>query len=109
MYRSKSKFSFATIFNILLFTVIGVILLLSFVKISYQSKAKGREILEQSINKAVVTCYASEGRYPDTLEYIEKNYHVKVDRSKYDVEYNIFASNIYPDITVTEKETENEK
>ena len=64
------------------------------------SRSEGLRILEDSIRRAVVICYAVEGRYPDTIEYIEKNYGIHIDWSKYAVHYSIFASNLLPDITV---------
>jgi len=66
------------------------------------SSAEGLRILEDSIRRAVVICYAVEGRYPDSIEYIEKHYSIHIDRSKYVVHYTIFASNFMPDITVLE-------
>jgi len=66
------------------------------------SRAEGLRILEDSIRRAVITCYAVEGRYPSTITYIEENYGIHIDRTKYAVHYNIFASNLLPDITVIE-------
>jgi len=66
------------------------------------SRAEGLRILEDSIRRAVVICYAVEGRYPSSIEYIEEHYGIHVDRTKYVVHYNIFASNLLPDITVIE-------
>ena len=67
------------------------------------SSAEGLRILEDSIRRAVVVCYAIEGRYPDSISYIETNYGIYIDNTKYVVRYNIFASNIMPDITVLER------
>jgi len=64
------------------------------------SSAEGLRILEDSIRRAVVVCYAVEGRYPDSIAYIENNYGIHIDRTRYVVHYSIFASNIMPDITV---------
>lgn len=55
---------------------------------------------ESNIRKAVVSCYAIEGRYPESYEYIRKNYGVHIDENKYYVHYEVFASNIMPEITV---------
>ena len=66
------------------------------------SKAEGLRILEDSIRRAVVVCYAVEGKYPDTIQHIEENYGIHIDWSKYAVHYSIFASNLFPDITVLE-------
>lgn len=69
-------------------------------------KARGREavrVLEDGIRRAAVSCYAIEGRYPDRLDYITENYGVYVDEDKFAVFYEVFASNIMPDVTVLEK------
>jgi hypothetical protein len=41
-----------------------------------------------------------EGRYPESIAYIEENYGIYIDRSRYVVDYEIFASNIMPVIDV---------
>ena len=66
------------------------------------SRAEAMRILEDSIRRAVVTCYAIEGRYPESIAYIEENYNIHVDRDKFVVHYQIFATNIMPDIMVIE-------
>jgi len=64
------------------------------------SKTEGLRILEDGIRRAVVICYAVEGKYPDTIKHVEENYGIHIDWSRYAVHYSIFASNIFPDITV---------
>ena len=64
------------------------------------SRAEGLRILEDSIRRAVVTCYAIEGRYPESIEYIEANFGIHIDRTRFVVHYRVFASNILPEITV---------
>ena len=66
------------------------------------SKAEGLRVLEESILRATVKCYAVEGSYPSNLAYIEKFYGVHIDRTKYVVDYDIFASNIMPSVMVIE-------
>lgn len=61
---------------------------------------RGQETLERAIARASVRCYAIEGRYPPDVQYLEDNYGVQIDRSKYNVFYEGFASNLMPDITV---------
>jgi hypothetical protein len=63
-------------------------------------RAEGVKLLEESIRSAVIKCYAVEGRYPGSLEYIENNYGVYIDKNRYFVDYDIFASNIAPYIRV---------
>lgn len=60
-------------------------------------------LIQQSVKKAVINCYAIEGVYPQDLEYIEKNYGVNIDYDKYVVDYQIFAPNVLPTIEVAPK------
>lgn len=65
---------------------------------------EGRQLLEESLHRSAVACYAAEGIYPPTLSYLEEHYGVQIDRTRYAVFYEIFAENLMPDITVVELE-----
>lgn len=54
---------------------------------------------------AAVACYAAEGVYPPDLAYLEEHYGIQIDRTRYRVFYDIFGSNLMPDITVLEYES----
>jgi len=62
---------------------------------------QGRQVLEDSVRRAAVRCYAIEGRYPESEAYLEQHYGITYDADEYAVHYEIFADNIMPDITVT--------
>lgn len=66
-------------------------------------REQGKEQLERAIRRAAVACYAAEGIYPPTLEYLEEHYGIQVDRERYTVMYDVFASNLMPDVTVLEQ------
>ena len=65
---------------------------------------KGRQQLEEALRRGAVACYAAEGIYPPNLEYLEEHYGVQVDEERYAVFYEVFASNLMPDITVLERD-----
>ena len=88
-------FVFAVIF---LFVLLFVIRGLS--QASSASDSEGMRIAEKSIQRSVINCYASEGNYPPNFEYLKDHYGINVDENKYIVHYEIFASNIMPEITV---------
>jgi len=67
------------------------------------SRAEALRILEDSIRRAVVMCYAVEGVYPESISYIEEHYQIHIDWNRYIVHYEIFASNLMPDIMVIER------
>lgn len=85
--------------------VCAVVLFVSGVLVfSQKTDAKGAETLRDAIRRASVQCYAIEGRYPPSVEYLENNYGIQIDRNRYDVFYSGFASNFMPDITVNPHE-----
>ena len=69
------------------------------------NRQEGKEILLTSLRRAAVTCYAVEGAYPPSVEYMEKHYGVAVNRQQYVVQYEPAGSNVMPSITVYEKGT----
>ena len=66
---------------------------------------EGREHLVTALRRAAVACYATEGIYPPTLDYLTTHYGVQIDRTRYSVFYEIFAENLMPQITVLVKES----
>ena len=64
------------------------------------SKSEGARYLSEGILRAAIHCYAIEGTYPENLAYITEQYGIHIDRAKYIVHYEVFASNLLPDITV---------
>lgn len=88
------------ILTIVIFVVVAGIL---YGQIKNMSKEVGQsdvDMLKDALENAVVTCYAIEGRYPESLEYIEEHYGVKIDREKYFVDYNKNLINMKPQISV---------
>ena len=67
-------------------------------------RSEGKQQLEDAVRRAAVACYAAEGIYPPDLEYLEEHYGIQVDRDRYTVMYDVFASNLMPDVTVLENE-----
>lgn len=66
--------------------------------------AQQTQMLQRAIERAVVTCYAIEGQYPPTLDYIRENYGVVIDEARFDVYYDAFAQNVMPSVSVTRRE-----
>lgn len=89
-------------------TVAAFVLVLSLVLYGLQNTdgsvdASGRKSAEEAVRRAAVTCYALEGSYPESYEYLKEHYGVRVSEKRYTVHYNVFASNLMPEVTITEK------
>lgn len=59
--------------------------------------------LEEALRQAAVCCYANEGAYPPNVSYLIEKYGVQIDSDRFTVHYELFASNLMPDITVLDK------
>ena len=88
-------------------TVAAVLTLIWFLgavgNVSQGRSEEGRQQLENAIRRAAVACYAAEGIYPPTLDYLIEHYGLQINEERYTVFYEIFAENIMPEITVLEK------
>lgn len=61
---------------------------------------EGLRITQESIARAAVQCYALEGRYPPSMDYLKENYGISPNHELYLIHYQFVASNLAPDITV---------
>ena len=92
--------------NILLIVLCALVLACGYFAFSGSGKDLDEETvtaIRDAIRRSALQCYAVEGIYPPTLEYLEENYGLQVNTRDYYIRYDIFASNIAPQITVTGK------
>ena len=97
-----------TLLGLLPMAVTALFLLSFITTLSNLSGAQDQESqrqLEDSLRRAAVACYAIEGIYPPSVEYMEQHYGLQIDRERYVIYYDIFGSNLMPDITVLEKKS----
>lgn len=102
MRRWKEAFKsvYGYILSVAVFAGVMALFVTGVVSFSGKADERGAQTLKDAVRRASVQCYAIEGRYPPSVEYLEENYGIIIDRDKYDVFYSGFASNIMPDITV---------
>lgn len=85
---------------------IAVVLVAAVLLVNSISKAQGSaetELVRNAVKNAALTCYAVEGAYPDSVEYLREHYRLAYDEDRYLITYDAFASNMIPDIYVTER------
>jgi len=95
---------FPLIFSVVIFVTVLALFLWGIQLTEKGSRTENLRMAQQSVHNAAISCYALEGRYPPSYEYLKQNYPVSINENKYTVFYTIFASNILPDIYVTEKQ-----
>ncbi|MCL2756741.1 MAG: hypothetical protein FWD43_01510 [Coriobacteriia bacterium] len=89
----------------LLLTVLFIILLIVAMEygiLGFSGRVQNNQaqFLSDAVRRSAVQCYALEGRYPDSVEYLEENYGLIVDRNRYAVYYESMGANILPQIRV---------
>ncbi|WP_304508220.1 hypothetical protein [Anaerotignum sp.] len=86
-----------------LFFVVGGFIFFGLHQTKMVQEQEALRIAKESIMNGAIRCYALEGVYPPSYEYLKENYGIQIDEEKYAIFYDIFASNMMPDVTVIEK------
>ena len=64
---------------------------------------KSTKSIEEAVKKMALECYALEGSFPPSVEYLKENYGLIVNNDAYFYHYQANGSNIPPDIRVMNK------
>lgn len=89
------------LFSVLLILAVGIWFFVSAGNVDTGQQEAGRRQLENALRRGAAACYAAEGIYPPTIEYLTEHYGIQIDESRYHVFYEVFAENLMPQITVT--------
>lgn len=82
------------------FAMIAVTLYLGFGSLDQTAGAEQLRGAEQAIRRAAVHCYAIEGSYPASLDYLVEKYGILVDEERFLVHYEPMGANLMPTIAV---------
>ena len=63
----------------------------------------GQREATEAVRRAALCCYALEGSYPQSYDYLKEYYNPKISETLYSAHYITVASNIMPEITVTKR------
>ena len=86
--------------SLVLFASIAALFFFAVDATGKSSISKQQQSLENALSRDIVQCYAIEGRYPPSLEYLEQHYGLTYDKNTFFVDYIPIAANLYPDVTV---------
>ena len=100
--RKRHKGNRGLLITIIMFVLVVLSFWIILNSVSGKTEQQQKGFLENAVHRAVITCFAIEGRYPPSLEYLAENYSIAalMDNEKYIISYRVFASNLYPDIAV---------
>ncbi len=96
----KKNVAGSTMISAAMFLLIFIVFLFIVSKTSEGSIHEQRQSLSDAIDRAIIQCYVTEGRYPESFEYLKENYGIIYDDDKFRVDYVIYGSNMRPDVTI---------
>ena len=103
MFEKRKKGHSAVLIQMVSFVVIlafSIGLIASIPSLKNSSRLVREESIEKTIREYAVRCYATEGNYPPSLEYLAENYGLIIDETNYVYYFDAFAANYMPDIEV---------
>ena len=88
---------------ILVYLLIVGMFVRAFDVLNIKSKDENLMHVKNSLNLSVKECYAIEGNYPESLDYLRENYGVYINDEAYQIHYRYLGANLMPEIKVFEK------
>lgn len=104
LYKSKRARINPIIMTIVVFFAVMVFFYISLANMDKKVNDNEINTLAKAIDNAVVSHYAINGCYPESLDVIEKEYGTIIDRDRFIISYDIIAPNIMPSISIYVKE-----
>lgn len=102
-YKKKTHIYRKFILSFCGFLLIIVIFYQGIQSLSSSTRRRQKESLENALTRSITYCYTVEGAYPESLDYLKRNYGLMYDEDLFFVDYRIVGSNILPDVTIIEK------
>lgn len=103
MTKSQTSYVRNIIISLVIFLVIFFFFWMGLSSLQRKVDQEGIQTLQAAVTRSVTRCYAEEGAYPESLDYLKEHYGLHYDENKYFVDYQPIGSNIMPDITIMRK------
>ena len=103
MRKRRHSFARGLVISLAVFAALIFASTALFRGVSTASGEAQTELVRDAVKQAAITCFAIEGTFPSTLDYLKENYGLSYDEENYFVSYDAFASNILPVIRVTQR------
>ncbi|MCQ2522603.1 MAG: hypothetical protein MJ105_09540 [Lachnospiraceae bacterium] len=96
----KKSFLRDAVVSVLLFALLFALFLFALNVTERTSLDKQKEVLEEAVDRSLLQCYVTEGRYPKSISYLKENYGISYDETQLRVDYVSYGSNLRPEVTV---------
>lgn len=85
---------------VLFFAALVLFLLFGVGSVSSTMESEQLKSVEQAVRRTVAQCYALEGSYPPSIDYLTQHYGLLTDNTKYVIHYQQLGGNLMPQISV---------
>ena len=82
------------------FLLLFVLFLQGINVVNEATMTKQKENLETALSRSITQCYAVEGVYPPSLDYVINHYGVLYDEETFQIDYEYTESNLRPEVKV---------
>lgn len=103
-YHEKSFEWIKPAVSFLIATTLILFFFSAFSEVSDETYLAQEKTLRQAVSSGIAHCYASEGRYPESLAYLVDNYNIYYDDEIFFIDYQILGENLFPDVTIIRKQ-----
>ncbi len=90
----------ASIISLIFITIFSLLMIFSVSSVQKNYQVNQTIRIESALKMAIVQCYALEGSYPPSVDYLSKNYGIILNKDKYIYHYEVYVSNMMPVISV---------
>ena len=97
---SEKKHRIPYLFPVIAFLVIFVCFLYGVQTVNDTAYTKQKEGLETALFRCISQCYAVEGAYPPSLDYLKEHYGLTYDENTFLIDYEYYGGNLLPEVTV---------
>lgn len=101
--EKKNSYFRNIIISIVVFLIIFLCFWLAVSSVSARTAEQEQQTLETALSRGIAQCYAMEGYYPESLDYLKENYGLTYDEERFFIDYQPIGANILPDVTIIRK------
>jgi hypothetical protein len=103
-HKSHGSFLKSVGGSVLVFLAVLLVFLFAIGKMGEQTADEQKQYLQEAIERSMLQCYVTEGRYPSSFDYLQEKYGIVYDSTHFRVDYVVYGSNMRPEVTIVELE-----
>lgn len=101
--KNRKFYKLPLLVPILFFIIMLTLFFRGIESVNESTIEKQKEGLEIAVKRSMAQCYAVEGAYPDSIDYIVKHYGLMYDKDQFLINYEYYGSNLLPEVTIIRK------